>query len=500
MYREEKKRISTGNGKYRIGYGAKTAALLFMTVVSLCACTMPFTGQKALPFGEQKGEAPTPKPDRVDTGFVVAGPESYDSADTAIFMERDEEAGTVTLRNLEVGRNYTLSVDGTTKLYDKYGDAVSMEQIEKGDIVDVTFLKAKKHLTTMRLSEHSWTYAGVERYEMNSARGEVTVGGETYKLTDNTQYLSEGRSVEPMDLNAADVLCFQGIGNQILSVRVEKGHGYLRLEGDEKFVGGWIEIGQSIIQRITEDMLLLVPEGEYQVIISHKGGGGVKNVRIGRNEETALDISDLEVPEPQTGTVLFSVSPSNAELYVDGAGVEASAPQTLEYGLHQLIARADGYHSITQYIRVAQESLAYDLTLEPVEGEELESSSSDSESSVPPTDTTTDYYKVYVDTPVGAEVYLDGNYVGIAPCGFKKVAGSHVIILRMSGHETRSYTVQIDDEEKDISYSFADLAKYVESPSGSQSQSSEESTSQSSGESASQSSEESTGSTSSDPN
>ena len=87
---------------------------------------------------------------------------------------------------------------------------------------------------------------------------------------------------------------------------------------------------------------------------------------------------------------------------------------------------------------------------------EEEESTSESESSVA---TTTDYYKVYVDAPEGAEVYLDGNYVGISPCSFKKTAGTHVITLRKTGYETRSYTVQVDDEEKDLSYSFADLVQ-----------------------------------------
>lgn len=272
----------------------RAAAAIIMTALSFSACAAPFMGA-----GKESGS----QPERVDTGFVVPGPESYDSADTAILVDRDSEENTVTFRNLELGKNYTLSMDGTTKLYDKYGDAVSISQIEKGDIVDVTFLKSKKHLTSMRQSEKSWINKDVTRYEMNPARGEVSIGEDTYKLTENTQYLSEGMNIELMDLNAADVLSFQGIGNQVLSVKVEKGHGYLRLEGDEKFVGGWIEVGQSVIQRITEDMLLLVPEGEYQVNISHKGGGGVKSVQIGRNEETVLDIGDLEIPEPQTGTV-----------------------------------------------------------------------------------------------------------------------------------------------------------------------------------------------------
>ena len=247
------------------------AALIFVTFMSASGCASPFQGEE----GNVSSE-----PERADTGFVVPGPESYDSADTAILVGKDEKENTVTFRNLELGRNYTLSMDGTTKLYDKYGDGVSIEQIVKGDIVDITFLKSKKHLTTMRLSESSWTYADAERYEINAVRGEVSIGSEIYKLTSNTLYLSEGRDVELMDLNTADVLSFQGIDNQILSVRVEKGHGYLRLEGDEEFVGGWIEIGQSVIQRITEDMLILVPEGNYQVNISHKGGGGIKSVRI----------------------------------------------------------------------------------------------------------------------------------------------------------------------------------------------------------------------------
>ena len=203
-------------------HSGTVAAILILTLLSVSGCAVPF-------LKNGQGDAGSGETSQVDTGFVVPGPESYDSADTAVLVDRDKENGTVTFLNLELGRNYTLSMDGTTKLYDKYGDGVSIEQIEKGDIVDITFLKSKKHLTTMQLSKNSWTYAEAERYEINAARGEVSIGPETYKLTSNTIYLSEGRGVELMDLNAADVLSFQGIGNQIWSVRVEKGHGYLRL-------------------------------------------------------------------------------------------------------------------------------------------------------------------------------------------------------------------------------------------------------------------------------
>lgn len=426
----------------------KRLGIFFLAAVLciwLTACAGPFR----MISGNESGQPSADKD--TDTGFVVTGPDSYDSADTAILVGRDGEKNTATFLNLELGKRYTLSIDGTTGFYDKYGESISFDQVEIGDIVDVTFLKSKKHLTTLQLSPAAWSYEDVERYEIHPVRGEISIGSDIYKLTSNTQYLSEGRSMDSMDLNASDVLSFQGIGSQILTVRVEKGHGYLRLANDENFVGGWIEIGQTQIRRITEDMLLLVPEGNYQVNISNKGGGGIKSVTINRNQETTLDIGDLEIPEPQYGMVLFSLSPSSAELYIDGEKVDPSGPVDLIYGIHQLIARAEGYQSVTQYIRVAQESAGINVVLEHNESEEEE------ESKESPEDTLTDYYKVYVNAPEGVEVYVDGNYVGISPCSFRKNAGVRVITLRKSYYETRSYTVQVDDEEKDMSLSFADL-------------------------------------------
>ena len=426
------------------------AAIFLSAIMLLCAC-----GPKGedTPDEKQSIESSQAETERVDTGFILTGPDSFDSADTALLVNKDKEENTVTFLNLELGRRYTLSYDGTTRLYDKYGESVSMDQLPKGSIVDVTFLKSKKHLTTMQLSDKAWKYENVERYEINTVRGEVSIGSEVYKLSPHTQYLSGGRDIELMDLNPTDIVSFQGLDSTVLSVTVEKGHGYLRLVNDTNFVGGWIEIGQTQIQRITEDMLLVVAEGSYQVNISHNGGGGIKNVIINRNEETTLDIGDLVIPEPEKGMVIFTLSPSSAEVYIDGVKTSIAEPVTLEYGIHQLIAKADGYKSVTQYIRVNQESVGVNVVLDPIREEEEEESS---ESSTEP-ETTTDYYKVYIDAPEQAEVYLDGNYVGISPCSFKKAAGSHVITLRKNGYQTRSYTVQIDDEEKDISYSFVDL-------------------------------------------
>lgn len=397
---------------------------------------------------------------RVDTGFVLTGPDSYDSADTAIISKIDKNDNTITFLNLDINRKYTLEYDGTTHFYDKCGSVLSLSQIDVGEIVDVTFLKSKKHLTTLSLSANAWTNKEVNKYSIDTIKDEVIIGADVYKLSENTLYFSDGRAIDEMDLNSADTLTFKGIDTQILSISVEKGHGYLRLKNDASFIDGWIEIGQSIIQPITEDMLLTVPEGSYQVNISKNGSGGVKSVVINRNQETTLDIGDLKIAETQYGNVLFSVTPDDANVYVDGSKVDISAPVNLSYGIHQLIVKAEGYQSITKYLNVGQESAGIDIELDlnETDDDDEDSTVSGNDSAVNSgSDALTDYYKVYIDAPKDVEVYVDGNYVGISPCSFKKVEGSHNITLRKSGYETRSYTIQVENDNKDFSFSFADL-------------------------------------------
>ena len=67
-------------------------------------------------------------------------------------------------------------------------------------------------------------------------------------------------------------------------------------------------------------------------------------------------------------------------------------------------------------------------------------------------------YKIHVEAPVGAAVYFDGEYVGVAPVSFQKVSGEHVIIFRQNGYETKSYSVTISDSEADSHYSYPALA------------------------------------------
>ena len=74
-------------------------------------------------------------------------------------------------------------------------------------------------------------------------------------------------------------------------------------------------------------------------------------------------------------------------------------------------------------------------------------------------------YKVTFDAPIGAEAYLDGNYVGMLPVSFAKTAGKHTVTLSKEGYETKSYTIQIDSEYTNVTYTFPALVP-VQKPDG----------------------------------
>lgn len=392
----------------------------------------------------------------LETGFIPARAGMYDSADTAMIKRINKQDQTITFYNLFRAKNYTLNYDGTTALYDKYGSALTLEQVDEGDIVEITFLKEKKALASLQKSDESFLLEDVTNFSIDERAKEMKIGDSTYRFEEDLFIFSDGEQVEIMDINQVDTLRVQGIDHTVYSVYIDKGHGYLRLKNDEYFRGGWIEVGKSIIMPIEEDMLLIVPEGKYDVLLSTKGISTSKRVTIKRDKETELDVGDLKKEEDQKkyGNLIFVVSPEDASVYIDGQAVDISLPVQAEYGIHQLMAKADGYQTVMQYIKVAEENATLQIELEEDDGTSA-SSNSVSDNDV----TTTSGGKITIDAPVRVEVYVDGSYVGIAPCSFQKTVGVHVITLRQEGYETRSYTINVTNVSTNENMSFSALVK-----------------------------------------
>ncbi len=460
----------------------------------------------------------------------------YDSADTAAIRDIDIIKKLIRFRNHSTGKTYTLSYDNTSMMYDSRGTVLSPSLLSVGQIVDVTFLKSAKHITTLNVSKDAWVVENTRDHELVRQDGTARVKGDTYKIDARTLVMADGDLALAEDVLSTDTVTVSGMGKEIYSVVVTSGHGYVSLSSDtvedHSLVGAWIELDNEVIHKISPNMLLSAPEGDYNLQILGNGASYQSEVNISRNQETVVDTSNVNIARPKEGLVTFEITPEDAEVFVDGERMLTGTSQSIRYGYHSLKVIADGYITQDKYLKIGTPKSVIRIELEKEEDSSDAASTADSSAATGSTSgsstdgiSTGSYYgegssvastvastaatvssnsssdkkkssneviygyKLYFDKPYNAEVYFDGAYVGMIPTSVTKISGSHEVILKRDGYETKSYRVSVDSDEVDLNYTFPDLVKIEDENSSSSS-----SASSASSEASSASSEASTAS------
>ncbi len=406
--------------------------------------------------------------------------ETFDEVIHAVFLGADLENKTATLQDVEDGIKYVLNYTGGTLIYNSSGGSITMEQLSLGELVEASFDYADSKLRKLQMVSGSWTFEEVGDLEIDRAGNRMKLYDSNYHFTDKLVIFSEGKQIGINELNEEDVLTVRGIGKNICSITVDRGHGYIVLQGYDNFVGGWVEVGQKIITQIKKDMILIAPEGDYVLTVEKNGFGGYKNITVKRDQETQVDVSDLKEAALKSGNVRFQITPEGATLLIAGSETDYSDLVVLDYGVYKIKVMADGYETYeanltvddlvkTQKIDLKKEGSEETSTAAAGNNTENHTTKSNSaqESTNSGTNSTSssteqesgEIYKIFVSDPEGAQVYLDGAYVGVAPVTFKKTSGSHTLTFRRSGYKTKSYTIKVDSENRDLTMAFPELEK-----------------------------------------
>lgn len=66
-------------------------------------------------------------------------------------------------------------------------------------------------------------------------------------------------------------------------------------------------------------------------------------------------------------------------------------------------------------------------------------------------------YYISFDAPEDTTAYFDDIYIGEIPISFPKYSGVHSVTLKKKGYKTRSFTIDVDDAETNVIYSFPEL-------------------------------------------
>ena len=431
-------------------------------------------------------------------------------SDTCIVTSVSKNSESITFQNLETGLRYTLSYDNLTYFTDRYGNSMTGSQLSAGQICNITFYREEKRLKTLDVSSDYFAYSNVEGFKFYNSATRMEYLGDKYELDENIVVCSGKENINVLEISDSDIITIHGYDHKIYSITVDKGHGYLSLSGGDYFIDGFIEIDRDI-RKITEGMMLTVPEGRYSVLISKDGTSAVKEVTVGRNQDAVIDLSDVEIKK-YYGNVNFTTEPSNATIFLDGVKVnDISKPVSIEYGIHELVVRADGYETLSRFISVGSPEADVSFKLTKLNDDTDKDDDKDKDSSTntnsnssntdnpntsnntnntntassnntntasgnntkteqtattgtAPEDNSDTVYNtfVYIDAPDGADLYLDGNLIGVVPTSFKKTVGTIVITLKKEGYQTRSYTISFEDVTTDSHYSFSELLKLDE--------------------------------------
>lgn len=402
----------------------------------------------------------------------------------SVIKEINTKDSTISLYDISSGMEKTVKYNRATQVYSRNKVAMLVSQLECGEIVDAFFEGNDEVVAKLQVSKDAWEYKKVKAIDLDRTNGIVTLTGRKYNYQKDVAVFYGTQQQMLIDLNERDEITVKGIGDRAYSFMITKGHGYIRLGGHEKFIGGEIAVDKNIFLPIEQNMLITVGEGDHTIVVDYKNVQIVETIHVERNQEYFFDMSTYEIAKKEMGQIRFVISPSDATLYINGKKKNYLRPISLAYGNYTVRVCAEGYEDYTGILHVKENSKDYETIYVNLVAKENEKATQTPKPTAAPTlspgtvrtakpvvtqsaeeagqptrtDTPTDKeHKMNIIGPLGASVYIDGVYKGVAPLEIDKVLGDVTVTLSKDGYQTKSYSLTIEDDSEDVEFSFAEL-------------------------------------------
>ena len=412
-----------------------------------------------------------------------------------VITEMNLEEGYIRVNDCMDDAEYILLYHGGVEVKDKYGKDILISAVGPGSIVDITYYSDTEKIVSITLDSKAQVLKNVTKFAADPKEAKASYKGTTVKLSAVAHAFDGDRMIGVNEVSTEDEVTLNIYNNKLYSVVITKGHGYVRLKNQDTYVGGMVEIGYGVIVPVTKDMLLAVQEGEYTLRISKDGYSDTKEVRVKRDKELLVDLKAIAVP---SGTVMIKLDEEieDAHILVNDTEVYGNI-FTGQYGKYDLKIKAEGYRSFHGSFRINEPSKEYTFSLKKLEDKtttteeastatptdakstsetKTSESTTDTEKTTESTEATTadDHVdstetivnegkvtdnKLEINVTEGADVYIDGDYVGSAPVKTDKIVGNHTVTLYKSGYIIKSYNILSLDDGKDQTMSYPALTK-----------------------------------------
>ncbi|NLP45610.1 MAG: PEGA domain-containing protein [Epulopiscium sp.] len=352
-----------------------------------------------------------------------------------------DEDQLIELYDIEEEKKVYLVVDITTEMKDQYGQAMTLSQFRVGDIIQVKYIqeKDKNKSKYIRISAETWNNPNINNVKLDQEQKNIQVGNHYYHYTDAlvTRYKNQPFDLASLDL--IDEVTIKGYGDQVLTIILEKSHGYVTVQDYDQYTEGTLEIGTNILVPLQEANEVPIPEGIHKVVINREAKQPFTSQIMVEAGKTVV-INPGETPA-KIGTLELQVNAKDYKLFIDEIEQSNSTKSVeLDYGEHTILIQKTDYEDWTSTIEIKQPYTRIKIDL--IQKAKF----------------------IHIQTnPSGAEVYVDDNYVGYSPISTPLEIGEHKILIRKEGFESKEHKINIREDNQDVYYTFPPLEPQKES-------------------------------------
>ena len=414
----------TSKGNKTRGRKKKSGFAIFFVItmiVGVVVCVTLFAlAYQTLVTPRIIGGSPLPRePEAEDTTF----PFYHERALGMVTAISHTSPQNLTLLLLESSLTGRFNMTDDTTVRNRYGAQIDFREIDLGQIVEVTFDAGTRDMSELSLSSHAVIERDRSNVNINLDASTITIGNQVYTFSNHTMVLNRG---EPFSINLItpeDVLTLVRYQNKIWSIRIDTGHGFILFDNADRVVNGTVAVGTSVFTGLDPGRPVSALEGSHRVIIEGQNiETYIADVVIRQGETIVIDLANVVFMQ---GALQLVISEPGASVFINGeAAVLDDGLIELDYGTHQLRVERTGFVTISQEVDIFQPLTRLELSL--VRDAVLA--------------------QIVIETlPAGAQISVDGVFVGNAPITIEVEYGSRLILAQMPGYDDWPLHLIVDE-------------------------------------------------------
>ena len=234
----------------------------------------------------------------------------------------------------------------------KYGKDIYYDKLKIGDVVVIGYDGSYDKLKYISIDGTVLQYKELKKYVLDDETYYISLDDKKYRLKKETFVYSNNKETTIYDLDENDIITLNIKGKDIISVVVEKSHGYVELSNYDSFLGYSLVVNDDISYEIKENLKISVPEGKNTFTIKNDKLTGSITEYISPHYNKVIDIKEIKYEEKKEGKVKFYIEPKNARLYINGKSYYYDEEIVLDYGTYKYTVESIGYNSYAGLMNV----------------------------------------------------------------------------------------------------------------------------------------------------